>query len=115
MPVKISMKPNWSSNIANGLKSGLLEMVTDVHRRSLVLVPKDTRALANSGKISSIPDGYKIQYGNARVPYARIHELGGLAGRGYSVNIRAKHYLGDAGDSVVRGNTAKYFTRKVQA
>lgn len=114
MPVKVSFKTNWDKNIADGIKDGLLEMATDIHRRSTVLVPKDTRALVNSGRILPVRNGYAIQYGSSRVPYARIHELGGLAGRNHSVRIIGKHYLGDAADSVVRGNTAKYFTRNVR-
>lgn len=106
MSVKVRIKPNWSGNIEKGMKLALLEMTTDIHARSVILAPKDTRALANSGRIEPISDGYKITFGSARVPYARIHELGGQY-------IKAKHYLGNAGDSVARGDKSKYFRNKV--
>lgn len=113
MPIRMNIKRNWSAPIQKGMQAALLEMTTDIHRKSIILVPKDTRALANSGKIQPIADGYAITYGSDRVPYARIHELGGYTGRGLATRIPAKHYLRDAGESVARGNKAKYFRGKV--
>lgn len=108
MPVKVTMKPNWDSAIENGIKLGYLELVTDIHRRSTILAPKDTRALVNSGIIKAITGGYAVRYGSTRVPYAR---------RRHFENKRNPHtmgYLAKAGDSIVRGDITKYFTRKIQ-
>lgn len=113
MPVRSRIDPLWATKIKSGMKIALLEMTTDIHRRSTVLAPKDSRALVNSGKIDPVTDGYKITYGSSRVPYARIHELGGWTGRGHKTFIKDKHYLGKAGDSVARGDKSKYFRGKV--
>lgn len=43
------------------------------------------------------------------VAYARIHELGGRTGRGYSVYIRPKHYLLNALNDTLREDFSKYF------
>lgn len=109
MPVKVTEKAGWSEAIKADLKVGVLKTATDIHRRSISLAPVDTRALVNSGKIKPIQNGYAVHYGSKRVPYARIQELGGVTGKGYHTHITAKHYLGQAGDSVARGNIGKYF------
>lgn len=112
MSVKVKMVPNWESKILAELKVGLLEMVVDVHKKSVILAPKDTRALVNSSKIKDIAGGYKVTYGSDSVPYARIQELGGETGKGGSVTIEGKHYLSEAADTVARGNLKKYFEVK---
>lgn len=100
MPVKVSINKNWSSNVSNELKVGLLEVTTDVHARSAILTPKDTRALVNSGKIEPITNGYKIKYGSDRVPYAR---------RQFYENRTKSHWLTKAAENVLRSSLAKYF------
>lgn len=107
MPVKVTMKPGWEKSIERSMKNGLLEMVTDVHKRAVVIAPKDTRALVNSGKISPVTNGYKVEFGSSKVPYAR---------RRHFENKKNPHtlgYLSKAGDSVARGNKAKYFSRSI--
>lgn len=113
MPLKVNINRNWSKQIESGMKTALLDMATDIHAKAIILAPKDTRALVNSGAISPVRDGYAIRFGSNRVPYARIHELGGYTGRGYAQKVPAKRYLSNAGDSVARGNTSKYFRGKV--
>lgn len=105
--VKITMKPNWEQNIANGMKKALLEMVADVQRKAVTLAPVDTSALRNSGEISPISEGYKVTFGNSRVPYARIRHFEN------NKNPQTKGYLARAGDSVARGDVSKYFRGKV--
>ena len=112
--MKVTMNKNWQKVKEEAfLKLGVLEMITDVDKRAKVLAPKDTRALVNSSIISPVKDGYSLKFGSSRVPYARIHELGGMTGRAGTTRIRAKHYLGNAGDEIVRGNTAKYFEGEI--
>lgn len=108
MSVKITMNANWTK-VQQGkwLQGGLLEMTTDIHSRSSVLAPKDTRALVNSGRIDSVNDGYKITYGSSRVPYARRRHFENKK------NPQTLGYLAKAGDSVVRGNTSKYWRNKI--
>lgn len=114
MKAKVTMNQNWDKvKKANWLDAGLLEMSTDIDRRAKALAPVETSALRNSGEVSPITNGYKVSFGSSRVPYARIHELGGKTGRGYTVSIKAKHYLKNAAESVVRGNIRRYFTNKI--
>jgi hypothetical protein len=107
MPVKVTMRPNWDGNIEQNLKDGVLEMATDIHRRAIVIAPKDSRALVNSGVIEPVTNGYKIKFGSSRVPYARKRHFENKK------NPQTLGYLAKAGDSVARGNTAKYFSKKI--
>lgn len=107
MPVKVTIKPNWSGDQQKGMKLALLEMATDIHKRSTILAPKDTRALVNDGRIEPSGDGYKIVYGSARVPYARRRHFENKKNPG------TKGYLAKAGDSVARSDKTKYFRGKV--
>lgn len=109
MPFKVKIDHQWDSKLAAKMQIGLLEMSTDIHRRSSYLAPVDTSALVNSGRIDKVTGGYAIRYGGKQVPYARIQELGGLAGVNHSVNIKGRHYLERGAESVVRGNIGKYF------
>lgn len=108
MKAKVTMNQNWDKvKKASWLDSGLLEMSTDIDRRAKALAPVETSALRNSGKVSPIANGYKVSFGSSRVPYARIrHEVN-------NKNPHTRRYLVRAGDSVVRGNTAKYFRSKI--
>lgn len=106
MKARIKIDRNWLSNGEKSLDKGLLEMTTDIHTRSGIIVAKDTRALLNSGIIEKIREGYRIKYGNARVPYAR---------KRYFENKKTPSslkWLEKAADSVSRGNTSKYFRNK---
>ncbi len=107
MPVKMTINKNWSKDIERGIKLAVLEMTTDIHRRAVVLAPKDTSALANSGVVEPITDGYRIKFGSSRVPYARIRHFENKK------NPQTLGYLAKAGDSVARGDKTKYFRGKV--
>lgn len=107
MPVKLNVNPRWSDGIERGMKLGILEMATDIHRRSKALAPVLTRALVNSGVIEPITDGYRIKYGSGKVPYARRRHFEN------NKHPDTKGYLAKAGDSVARGDTSKYFKDKV--
>lgn len=105
--LKVNIDKNWSKPKEKGLDAGVLEMITDAHRRAVIIAPKDTRALANDGKIKKIPDGYSLTFGSSRVPYARKRHFENKKNPG---SIR---YLEKAGESVARGSQAKYFGGKV--
>lgn len=107
MPVRINIKRNWSGDISKGISTGLLDLTTDIHRRSIILAPRDTAALVNSGRIDPIVDGYKITFGSPRVPYARRRHFEN------NKNPQTKGYLAKAGDAVMRGDTGKYFRGRV--
>lgn len=59
-----------------------------------------TRMLYNYGSLWQTMDteitGYGVKSGsiNGSVPYARIHQMGGMAGRGRKVYIPARPYIG---------------------
>lgn len=77
--------------------------------RAIVLAPVDTGDLRSNGRVTKNPTGGRsIVFGDSDVPYARIHELGGMTGRGYKTKIVAKHYLQKAGDSTAKENIKKY-------
>ena len=113
MGVRVTTKPNWAGKLESRVKQGLAEMATDIHSRAVILAPVKDSHLKNSGRITSISGGYRITFGSSRVPYARIHELGGVTGRGYRTHIKAKHYLSKAGESVDRSDKSKYFRGKI--
>lgn len=107
MKAKVTMVPGWEQKIVNDMNQGLLEMTTDIHTRSTILAPKDSRALVNSGRIDRISDGYKIIYGSGRVPYARRRHFENKK------NPQTLLYLEKAGESVARGDKSKYFRGKI--
>lgn len=102
--VKVTLNKQWSSQVLRGLDLGLLELVSDIHRRSDILAPIDSGALVNSSIIRRIGSlAYSITYGNARVGYAR---------RQFYENRTKSKWLEKAADSVLRSNTDKYFKNK---
>jgi hypothetical protein len=133
MSFKVTPRLAREAIIGTQLDKAVASMMTDIHARSAELAPKDTRALVNSGRIIRKGSAnYQVVYGSSKVPYARIHELGGVIkpkaggvlawkdeGSKYanedgwvfakSVKIKAKHYLRDGGDGVTRGDLSKYF------
>lgn len=108
MPVKKTYNRNWATEISTAQQRGLLEMVTTVDERAKILAPKDTRALVNSAVISPIKDGYTVKFGGGKVPYARRRHFENFKNPG------SLGYLERAGESVARGDTAKYFRDKIK-
>lgn len=88
-------------------------MAGTILNRATILAPKDTGMLHASGRITKKDNGRSIVFGDTEVPYARIHELGGMTGRNYATKITAKHYLQKAGDSVAKENIKKYYGMSV--
>lgn len=88
------------------MKSALLEMANDIHRKAVALAPVETSALRNSGKVEPVTDGYSIIFGSSRVPYARRRHFENKK------NPQTLGYLARAGDSVSRGDKTKYFRNK---
>ena len=106
--VKVTMKPNWSSDILKGLDNGLFEEVTDIDRRSDILAPKLSGNLVESDTVKKTGElEYTITYGSSRVPYARK--------RFYENKLHPETvgYLKKAADAVQRGDEGKYYRGKV--
>ena len=104
MAVKVTMKANWLQDLEKSMKRGVLEMAVDIDKRAKILAPVDTGALVNSGAITPVSKGYKISFGNSRVPYAR---------RQHFENRTKSLYLYKAADSVTRSDMSKYFRNKI--
>lgn len=104
---KSSFKSGWPDQEAKSLNAGILEMATDIHRRAIILAPKLSRALVNSGVIEPVFRGYRIKFGNSRVPYARRRHFENKK------NPQTIGYLSKAADSVTRGDIGKYFRGKI--
>lgn len=108
MSVKVTMNSNWQKVVKGQFtQDGLLEMVTDIHRRAVALAPVETSALRNSGVIDKVSGGYSVTFGGSRVPYARRRHYENKK------NPHTKRYLTRAGDSVTRGDTGKYWRGKI--
>lgn len=81
-----------------------LEAVTaggkQIEDQARINAPVKTGALRNSASTISqnVQNGAEAVIGFRGLPYARIQEFGGQAGRNHSVTIRGKHYLGRAID-----------------
>jgi hypothetical protein len=83
-------------------------MATDIHQRSSMLAPKDSRALVNSGTIKRLGTAsYQIKYGSGKVPYARRRHFENLK------NPQTLNYLEKAGDGVTRGNIDRYIRKSI--
>ena len=104
--VKLTINKNWSNTEQVNLEAGLLDLITDVDRRSAIIAPRDTSALVNSRKISRLGKlAYQLKYGSSRVPYARRRHYENKK------NPQTLGYLDKAADSVSRGDKSKYFRK----
>ena len=109
----------WDYHAINGIENrfrqGLAAMGYKVANKARDKAPYKTGALSNSIRVTALgsrDDVYVVAGGSAfgrNIPYARIHELGGYAGRGHSVHIKPKHYLANSLAEVVSGNWSQYF------
>lgn len=106
--VKITMRPNWQSQLLNGMKAGLYEEMLDIDTRSVALAPKLTGALVNSRRLRLTgPLEYTLSYGDSRVPYAlRRHYEN-------KKHPSTKLYLSNAAETITRGDQGKYYRGKV--
>jgi len=107
MPVKLSINKGWDTKIESGMQKALAEMSVDVQRRAVINAPVETGALKNSGRVEPITNGYAVKFGSSRVPYARKRHFENRK------NPQTLGYLAKAGDSVMRGDKAKYFRYKI--
>lgn len=104
-----SNSKQWVAQESKVLDRAERAIVQVILHRGTMLAPVLSGDLIESGRVEYNPKGGRsVVFGNQNVPYARIHELGGVTGRNYKTNIRAKHYLKTAGDSVVKENIKKY-------
>lgn len=98
----------WLASEAKVLKRAESKMAATIVIRGILLAPRDTGALQQSGRVEETNNVTSAVFGGNGVPYGRIHELGGMTGRNHRTKIVAKHYLQKAGDSVAKENPKKY-------
>lgn len=107
--VKISIDKNWSGKILNSLDAGLIDLVADAHRRAVIIAPKLSRALVNSGMISRLGFlAYSLSFGSSKVPYARKRHFENKK------NPQTTGYLAKAGLEAYRGDIGKHFRNKLK-
>lgn len=107
MAVKVNINKNWQSNQLAALQKGLLEMTFEIDRRAKILAPHATGALVNSGRIKRLSQfAMQVMFGSSRVPYARKRHFEN------EKNPSTTLYLEKAGQSIARGDKAKYFRNK---
>jgi len=95
--VTSTLVSSWLPSTERKLDLAVLEMATDIHRRSAILAPVDTRALVNSGRIIRRDKGkYSVAYGGGRVKYAKRRHYENKK------NPQTLKYLERAGTSVSR-------------
>ena len=78
LEVKIDLVPldDLVRRIQEAEAEATLAMARAIHEEADARVPRDTQALAKSGRTEARPDGSAaVIYGDARAPYARaVHE-----------------------------------------
>ncbi len=108
MSVKINMDRDWDRKLIKGLRAGMIDMTTDIHKKASILAPKDSRNLVKSGKIEPKGAGFVVSFGSLKIPYARKRHFENKK------NPQTIGYLKKAGDSVMRGDKEKYFRGKIK-
>ena len=76
MIYRIKLKDDWTRKLSTKqLNEGGVKMMTDILKMARQNAPVLTGALRNSGRFQQLSTvKWRIAFGNARVPYARIRE-----------------------------------------
>lgn len=76
MIYRIKLKDDWTRKLSTKqLNEGGVKMMTDILKMARQNAPVLTGALRNSGRFQQLSTvKWRITFGNARVPYARIRE-----------------------------------------
>lgn len=76
MIYRIKLKDDWTRKLSTQqLNEGGVRMMTDILKMARQNAPVLTGALRNSGRFQQLSTvKWRIAFGNARVPYARIRE-----------------------------------------
>jgi hypothetical protein len=104
--VTSTLSSKWVPKTEQGLDLAVLEMATDIHREAIMLAPKESGNLVQSGRIVKLGRAaYAVVFGNLRVPYARRRHFENRKTPG------SLRYLQRPGDSISR-NVKKYLRNK---
>ena len=76
MSYRLQLSADWTRKLSTQqLNEGGVKMMTDILRMARQNAPVLTGALRNSGRFQQLSTvKWRITFGNARVPYARIRE-----------------------------------------
>lgn len=76
MSYRLQLSPDWARKLSTQqLNEGGVRMMTDILKMARQNAPVLTGALRNSGRFQQLSTvKWRITFGNARVPYARIRE-----------------------------------------
>lgn len=76
MSYRLQLSANWTRKLSTKqLNEGGVRMMTDILKMARQNAPVLTGALRNSGRFQQLSTvKWRITFGNARVPYARIRE-----------------------------------------
>lgn len=76
MSYRLQLSPDWARKLSTQqLNEGGVKMMTDILKMARQNAPVLTGALRNSGRFQQLSTvKWRITFGNARVPYARIRE-----------------------------------------
>lgn len=76
MSYRLQLSANWTRKLSTQqLNEGGVRMMTDILKMARQNAPVLTGALRNSGRFQQLSTvKWRITFGNARVPYARIRE-----------------------------------------
>lgn len=76
MIYRIKLTKDWTRKLSTQqLNEGAVKMMTDILKMARQNAPVLTGALRNSGRFQQLSTvKWRIMFGNARVPYARIRE-----------------------------------------
>ncbi len=104
MAVKVTsiLVSSWLPKTDRELDTAVFKMATDIHRQSIILAPKASRGLVNSGRITRKRSAdYEISFGGGSIPYAKRRHYENKK------NPQTLLYLERAGDNVSK-NVRKY-------
>lgn len=108
----------WNRSVINSIDSkamkGLIRMGYDIANQARRNAPYQTGALRNSIRVEENAGMVEVvaggKMGGKDIRYAAIQEFGGTTGRKGSVDIKGKHYMERAKDTIMTGDyLKKYF------
>lgn len=96
---------------------GLRQVVREVQTVALngEVLQRRSGALADSGRVEPVADGFLVRFGSDSVPYARIHEFGGVIYPKRARYLRIPLANGEQGDFVVRNQRGNLVVMKRDA
>ncbi len=121
---KFTTKDNLSARmklapekISRAISNTLIDIADEINEKAKNKSPYQTGTLRRG--IQTVPtysrgQVKKIEVGTSKIPYARIQDLGGKAGRKKSVKIRGKKYLTGQLDKMKKGRAEEILKKNLE-